>query len=66
MRIGYSALTTPRLNETQIAENKIKDTFGSTNMVALVVLHVITIRSERILNELSIILRLITPWHREH
>ena len=35
---GYSALTTPRLNETQIAENKIKDTFGSTNMVALVCL----------------------------
>ena len=34
---GYSGLTTPKLNETQIAENKIKDTFTSSNMVALVV-----------------------------
>ena len=34
---GYSDLTTPKLNETQIAENKIKDTFTSKNMVALVV-----------------------------
>ncbi len=34
---GYSHLVTPKLNETQIAENKIKDTFTSKNMVALVV-----------------------------
>ncbi len=34
---GYSNLTTPKLNETQIAENTIKDTFTSKNMVALVV-----------------------------
>ena len=34
---GYSNLVTPKLNETQIAENKIKDTFTSRNMVALVV-----------------------------
>ena len=34
---GYSALTTPQLNATQIAENKIKDNFTDSNMVALVV-----------------------------
>lgn len=34
---GYSTLTTPKLNETQIAENLISDTFTSTNMVALTV-----------------------------
>ena len=34
---GYSVLTTPKLNETQIAENMIKDNFSSSNMVALVV-----------------------------
>lgn len=34
---GYTDLVTPKLNETQIAENKIKDTFTSKNMVALVV-----------------------------
>ena len=34
---GYSTLTTPKLNETQIAENMIKDNFGTSNMVALVV-----------------------------
>ena len=34
---GYSALTTPKLNETQIAENLIGDTFTSTNMIALTV-----------------------------
>lgn len=34
---GYSNLETPRLNETQIAENKIEDTFGSENYVALIV-----------------------------
>ena len=34
---GYSNLTTPKLNETQIAENTIHDTFTSKNMVALVV-----------------------------
>ncbi len=31
---GYSTLTTPKLNETQIAENLIGDTFTSTNMIA--------------------------------
>ena len=34
---GYANLTTPKLNESQIAENMIKDNFTSTNMVALVV-----------------------------
>lgn len=34
---GYSTLTTPKLNETQIAENLIDDTFTSTNLLALVV-----------------------------
>ncbi len=34
---GYSILKTPKLNETQIAENMIDDTFTSSNMLALVV-----------------------------
>ena len=34
---GYANLTTPKLNESQIAENMIKDNFIATNMVALVV-----------------------------
>ena len=34
---GYSVLTTPKLNETQIAENMIEDNFSSSNMMALVV-----------------------------
>ena len=34
---GYSSLTTPKLNDTQIAENMISDNFTSSNMVALVV-----------------------------
>ena len=34
---GYSILDTPKLNETQIAENMIEDTFGAENYVALVV-----------------------------
>ena len=34
---GYSTITTPKLNETQIAENLIDETFTSSNMVALVV-----------------------------
>ncbi len=34
---GYSTLSTPKLNESQIAENMITDTFTSSNMVALVV-----------------------------
>ena len=34
---GYSTLTTPKLNETQIAENLIGDTFTSTKMIALTV-----------------------------
>ncbi len=34
---GYSTLTTPQLNNVQIAENKIEDGFGSQNMVALTV-----------------------------
>lgn len=34
---GYSTLTTPKLNETQLAENLIADTFTSSNMLALVV-----------------------------
>ena len=34
---GYDGLTTPKLNETQIAQQKIDDTFTKTNMVALVI-----------------------------
>ncbi len=34
---GYSTLTTPKLNETQIAESLIDDTFTSKNMLALIV-----------------------------
>ncbi len=34
---GYSSLTTPKLNASQIAENKIKDNFTDSNMLALVV-----------------------------
>ena len=34
---GYSTLSTPVLNETQIADNMITDTFGQDNFVALVV-----------------------------
>ncbi len=34
---GYANLTTPKLNESQIAEKRIKDTFTSNNMIALVV-----------------------------
>lgn len=33
---GYSSLETPKLNDTQIAESRIEDTFGSVNFVALV------------------------------
>lgn len=34
---GYSILDTPKLNDTQIVENLIEDTFGTENYVALVV-----------------------------
>ena len=34
---GYDGLTTPKLNETQIAENKVKETFTSKNMLALTI-----------------------------
>jgi predicted RND superfamily exporter protein len=34
---GYSTLTTSNKNETQIAEEKIEDTFGSTNTLAMLV-----------------------------
>jgi len=34
---GLSDLSTPRMNETQIAERKIKDNFGSANLMALMV-----------------------------
>lgn len=34
---GYDGLVTPKLNATQIAKNKVKDTFTSKNMLALVV-----------------------------
>ena len=34
---GYSVLSTPKINETQIAENMIEDNFSSSNMMALVV-----------------------------
>lgn len=34
---GYGEIETPKLNEVQIAQQMIEDSFGSTNMVALVV-----------------------------
>lgn len=34
---GYGPLETPKLNETQIAEQMIEDNFGNSNMMALVV-----------------------------
>ncbi|HEY8420529.1 MAG TPA: MMPL family transporter [Thermoclostridium sp.] len=34
---GYSLLTTPKQNDSQIAESMIKNTFGSENIIALVV-----------------------------
>lgn len=34
---GYGAIETPKLNDTQIAENMIRDNFTSTNMMALMV-----------------------------
>jgi predicted RND superfamily exporter protein len=34
---GYSTLTTPVLNDSQIADNMISDTFGKENFVAVVV-----------------------------
>ncbi|MGM9589083.1 MAG: MMPL family transporter [Faecousia sp.] len=33
---GYGEIETPKLNDVQIAENKIRDNFGATNFVALV------------------------------
>ena len=35
---GYGNIETPKLNDTQVAENMIVDNFGATNFVALVVL----------------------------
>ncbi len=34
---GYGEIETPKLNDTQIAQNMIKDNFTSTNMLALMV-----------------------------
>ena len=34
---GYETIRTPRLNDTQIAQNMIRDNFTSSNLVALVV-----------------------------
>lgn len=34
---GYTTLSTVKQNETQIAEEKIEDTFGGSNMMALIV-----------------------------
>ncbi|MBM7686241.1 efflux RND transporter permease subunit [Defluviitalea raffinosedens] len=34
---GYSFLKTPRLNELQIADSMIEDTFGSENLIAMLV-----------------------------
>ena len=34
---GYDKIETPKLNDTQIAENMIKDNFTSSNLVALVI-----------------------------
>ena len=34
---GYSSLTTPKLNESQIADNMVADNFTSSNVLALIV-----------------------------
>ena len=34
---GYSSITTPKLNESQIADKMVSETFTSSNMVALIV-----------------------------
>lgn len=34
---GYGSIETPKLNDTQIAQQMIEDNFGATNLVALVV-----------------------------
>ncbi len=34
---GYGGIETPKLNDTQVAENMIEENFGATNFVALVV-----------------------------
>lgn len=50
---GYGSLTTPQLNDTQIAAQKIEDTFGSDNMVALVVPAGSYAKESRLLAELE-------------
>jgi len=50
---GYANLTTPKLNESQIAENRIKDTFTSNNMIALVVPNGDYEKESRLLAELD-------------
>ena len=50
---GYDTLTTPLLNDTQIAENMIEDTFGSANYVALVVPHGDYEKEKKMITELE-------------
>ena len=50
---GYSTLTTFKQNDSQIAEKKINDTFGSTNIMALLVPVGDYGREKALLNELS-------------
>ena len=50
---GYETLTTPVLNETQIASNKIEENFGSENMVAVIVPAGSYPTERKLLNELS-------------
>ena len=50
---GYGPLTTPKLNDTQIAEQMIEDTFTSSNMLALIVPTGDYDKEAAILNELE-------------
>lgn len=50
---GYGELETPKLNETQIAENMIADNFGETNFVALVVPKGDYVTESKLLSELE-------------
>ena len=50
---GYSSLTTPKLNESQIADNMVADNFTSSNMLALIVPAGDYEKEAQLLNELG-------------
>ncbi len=50
---GYSTLTTPKLNATQIAENTIRDNFGQDNYVAIVIPGGDSVRERELLDRLD-------------